>query len=223
MTNSPSEQPGPLAWFRAAFVVFHLAAITAMAFPAPGGGMSKTAWRQPTVQAEFRAWSQRLDAIGLSMTSEELEERAWDFSTKFMGVRTSLLKPFGPYYKYAGTRQSWRMFVAPQRFPSALEIRVRETGTWRTVYQARSAEHDWAAAEFDHDRMRSAIFRYGWPHFRGAYRRMSDHYARRALVDFPDADAVQTRMYQYRTLSPEEASSGMDPDGSFVSSRVIKR
>lgn len=227
MPSSPSERGGErlgwVAWLRAGFILFHLTAITLMALPAPGGGMSRAAWRNPTVQAEFQAWTERLNGLGMSLTVDEFEDRAWTLASGFMKLRTEALRPFSPYYRYCGTGQSWRMFVAPHRFPSRLEFRVRELGRWRRIYVARDPELDWRAHELDHDRLRSSVFRYGWSQYRRHYRVFARYYGERALEDFPEADAVQVRFYTYRTLSPQEARSGMDPDGEYVSEYIVHR
>ena len=59
---------------RALFVVFHLVAITLMALPAPGGAMNRAAWADPTVQGEFAAWTSRINALGVAISQEELED-----------------------------------------------------------------------------------------------------------------------------------------------------
>ncbi|TNE91062.1 MAG: hypothetical protein EP330_06320 [Deltaproteobacteria bacterium] len=222
MTTSRSDL-GPWAWARAAFIAFHLTAITLMALPAPGGGMSRTAWKTPTVQAEFRAWTGRVNAMGMDYTPAEFEDTLWDLASGLMKARSKVLAPFGTYYRYTGTAQSWRMFVAPHRFPARLEFRIEENGKWRTIYATRSPDFRWHAEHFDHDRMRSAVFRYAWPHYAAHYNRFSEYYGRMALREFPEATAFESRFFAYRTLSPEEAASGMDPDGNYGSSRVIRR
>ena len=54
-----------------------------------------------------------------------------------------MLRPFGRYYAYCGTGQSWRMFVAPHRHPTALHVDVRERGEWRPAYVERDPHHRW--------------------------------------------------------------------------------
>ena len=53
MGNYPSDRPSAWAHIRTLFIAVHLLAITLMALPAPSGGMSRSAWKDPTVQAEF--------------------------------------------------------------------------------------------------------------------------------------------------------------------------
>src|SRR5438874_800880 len=81
----PLEQPPPRAgqagWLphaRGALVALHLLAITLMALPAPGEGMIREAWKDPSVQSEFAAWSDRCNRLGLHVTPEEFETRLWD-------------------------------------------------------------------------------------------------------------------------------------------------
>lgn len=200
---------------RAAFVAFHLTAITLMALPAPGGGMNKAAWKDPTVQDEFAAWAARLDGVGLHLTSQELQDHAWDFASAFMGARTQVLAPFLPYYKYCGTYQSWRMFVAPHRYPSRLWIHVERGGVWEPVYVERDATRTWKHTQLDHDRFRSVIFRVAWPTYKGTHVQFVDWLAKAARTDFPDATRIRVEFWKARSPTPEEARNGVEPDGDW--------
>jgi hypothetical protein len=192
----------------AVFVALHLFAVTFCALPSVGSGMNRSAWRQPTVQGEFRAWTERFGALGIEITVPVLEQRLWDFATGYEVVREKILAPFQPYFRYCGTWQSWKMFVAPHRYPGRLEIEVDRGEGWEPVYVARSAEHDWMAPWLDHDRFRSATFRYAWDHYRAARNQFVDWVARHAAVDFPDARRVKVFFVRYRTRSPEEVKAG---------------
>jgi hypothetical protein len=192
----------------AVFVALHLFAVTFCALPSVGSGMNRNAWRQPTVQGEFRAWTERLTALGVRIEQEELEDRAWAFATGYESVRERILAPFQPYFRYCGTWQSWKMFVAPHRYPGRLEIEIDRGSGWEPVYVARSAEHRWMASWLDHDRFRSATFRYAWDHYRVARSQFADWVARRAAEDFPDAERVRVYFVRYRTRSPEEVRAG---------------
>ena len=200
---------------RAALVAVHVLAVVLMAFPAPSGGMRRSAWKDPTVQAELHTWADRL-----GQDREAFEDRLWGVAVGFMDARKTVLKPFQPYYRYVGTTQSWRMFVAPHRFPGRLHIDVREDGAWRTVYVARDPELDWLGHKIDHDRMRSAIFRFAWKHYRKWFRDFADWLAVEAARDFPEAELVRLRYYKYRTLSPDEAAAGMEPEGDWLRGEV---
>lgn len=206
---------------RAVLIALHLFAVAAMAFPSASGGMSRAAWKDPTVQDEFAAWNGRLQALGWTGTTEALQDTAWEVVSAYEHGRSALLAPFQPYYVYCGTAQSWRMFVAPHRYPGRLHIDVQETGLWKPIYEARSAELTWRAKQLDHDRFRSAIFRYAWPNYARSYREFGAWVARQVRQDFPAATRVRTRFYRYRTPSPTEVLEQREPPGTFVSSRVI--
>lgn len=206
---------------RAVLVAAHVVAILVLATPSPGAGMRRSAWRDPTVQSEFAAWTERLNAIGVGVDQASLEDWLWDFAVSWEEGRDRLVKPFETYARYVGAGQSWRMFVAPHRFPTALHIDVREAGVWRPVYVERSSEYTWHGWAFDSDRFRSVIFRLGWSHYRRQYEELGDWIAARAAADFPGADAVRTRMYRVRSPSPEEVREGREPEGKFEQVRTI--
>ena len=206
----------------ALLVFLHVWFITLQALPAPGGGMNKRDWKSDTVQGEFRAWTQRLNAMGVEIEQQALEDHLWELATGVMKVRREALRPMYPYYRNAGTWQSWRMFVAPHRYPSRLHIEIKEAGLWRTVYVARSPESDWRAHQLDHDRFRAALFRYGWGKKYGRqWRGFGDWIAREAAIDFPEATELRLRFWSYRTRSPEEVREGVDEDGRWHRSRTL--
>lgn len=204
--------PTPRQHLIAALAALHLLAVVLMAMPAPGGGMNRSTWKDPTVQGEFAAWSERLRALGLDLGQQELEDQAWRFAQAWMGARARVLAPFKPYYRYAGTVQSWRMFVAPHRFPTRLEIAVQEGGAWRVVYRERDPDAAWRGRWLDHDRFRSVIFRFGWKPYRTIYRQFGAWIAGHAARDFPEADRARVYLVRYRTLSPEQVRAGEAPN-----------
>lgn len=205
---------------RAALVALHLFAIVAMALPAPGGGMNRKNWQDPTVQDEFAAWTRRFNAIGLDLTSEQLQDRAFAVSVRYMKVRDKVLKPFGPYYEYCGTVQSWRMFVAPHRYPAKLSIDLRENGEWRNLYEERSWTARWHAGQLDHDRFRSLIFRFSWSSYSRMYREFVDWVAKEARAEFPDATKVRVRFSKRRSPSPDEVRAGTQPKPKWIFEQI---
>jgi hypothetical protein len=216
------ERPGPLQHLVGAFVLFHVVAISLMAAPAPSGGMARSAWQDGTVQAEFRAWTERLNSFGVDITTAQLEERLWDVASVVMKQRKAVLDPLMPYYKYCGTWQSWRMFVAPHRFPSRLSIQTstdadRRGATWAPLYEGRHETLDWHAKQLDHDRMRAAVFRYGWKHYRGSYKEFGTWVARQVASERPDVRWVRLQLYKYETPSPEQVREDRRPEGRFHS------
>lgn len=194
---------------RAALVLLHLVAITLVAIPSVGSGLNRSAWKTPTVQAEFRAWSERLGALGWAIGPAELEERAWVFAKAYEDGRARVLAPFEPYYTYCGTWQTWKMFVAPHLHEGRLTIEVDRGQGWERLYLARDAEADWHRAWFDHDRMRAAMFRYAWAHYRTPRSQMVDWVARTVATELPDARRVRVSFLRARTRTPEEVRAGV--------------
>jgi len=213
------------AWpqVRAVLVLLHVVAVTLMALPAPGGGMNRAAWAEPTVQGEFAAWTERLNGLGIDVTSEQLQDRAWAFAVGFMDLRETVLTPFEPYYEYTGTWQSWRMFVAPHRVPSRLEIdleRVDGAG-WQPIYVQASDDLRWRADQLEHDRLRAQIFRLSWPGYESTYGRFAEWLARQAARDFPDGTRLRVRFFEYRTLSPEDVRAGVAVTGTYEQTKIL--
>ena len=206
---------------RAALVLLHLVAMLVLATPNLGSTLSRDAWKQPTVQQEFEAWAARLRGWGSDIDAAGLEEWAWGIATRWTRFRDALKTPFQPYADYLGVRQRWRMFAAPHRFPERLVVEVRERGAWRRVFVAGSNEYAWRRGQLMHDRMRSALFRYGWPHYRGSYERLCEWLAARAAEDFPEADALRCGLYRAATATPEQARAGEVPAGEFDAPVVI--
>lgn len=197
------------------FVIAHLAAVILEGIPDPGVGLKRSAWRDQTVQQEFEVWAGFLSRFGGEVTVMGLQDQVWSVAKGFTDFRAALVRPFRPYRDYIGVRQPWRMFVAPHRFPTALVIDVHEDDQWRIVYADRSPEYTWRVGTFGHDRMRAAIFRYGWPSYARIYGDFGRWVAGLAATDFPDARYVRVRMFRRRTPSPEEVRAGDIPPGEY--------
>jgi hypothetical protein len=215
---------GRWAHLRAALIAMHLLAITLMALPNPGSGLQRSAWKDPTVQQEFGVWRGRLAAVGWAMDPDEFEQFLWSQATRYHQARKEVLSPFDWYYRYFGTWQSWRMFVAPHRFPARLEIQIDAgDGAWKSIYVARSPTYTWNREQFDHERFRAAVFRYGWPAYKRTWSQFAVWAAGRVFDDYPDAQAVRLRFYKYRSLSPAEVLDGKQPEGRYINPRIIRR
>lgn len=203
---------------RAVLITLHIVAITLLAIPAPDGGLDRKAWNNPTVQAELKEWTENLNACGIDLSQQELEDQLWRGSHAYMEVRNEVLGPFLPYYIYCGTFQAWRMFVAPHRYPTALHIEIAEHGVWRPVYVERDPRHGWLGRQLDSHRFRSVVFRFGWPGYEGEFDRFAHWVAHRAAADFPEAQRVRIRLVKSRTRSPQEVRAGQAPETEVVQS-----
>jgi hypothetical protein len=217
------ERPRPwLAHLRGVLVALHVLAVTLMALPTPGEGMIRSAWKDPTAQAEFAVWTQRCNALGWAITQDQFEDLLWNLASEYMRVRGILLTPFGPYYTYCGTGQGWAMFAGPHRYPGRVEIDVQEQGAWRPVYIQRDPQYAWLSGKLDHYRLRPQMYRFAWYPHTEDYHDFAAWIARTAARDFPEADTVRVRMFKYRTLTPEEVRAGARPEGTYVKEEKVE-
>ena len=204
---------------RAVLVAFHLVAITLSALPSPEGGLNRGTWSDPTVQAEFKAWAGRF-----GMDKQAFEDRLWVFASSYGRGYKQLLAPIDPYEELVGSEQSWKMFIAPHRFPTRLEIAGRaEDGAWDVLFYESSSTATWRRDVLRLERLRSAIFRWGWPNYSTAWGRGCAALAGLAFGDFPALHEVRCRFWKARSPSPEEATSGDLPDGEWISTRLVHR
>lgn len=218
------DQAGRWAHLRAVLIATHLVAITLMALPNPGSGLQRSAWKDATVQQEFGVWRGRLAALGWELEPAEFEQFLWSNAMAFHKGRKAVIAPFDWYYRYCGTWQSWRMFVAPHRYPARLEIAIdRGDGTWDAIYQARSPTLNWNREQLDHERLRAAVFRYGWPAYKRTWTQFAIWNAGKIFEDYPEAQAVRLRFFKYRSPSPAEVRAGDEIDGTYIHPRIIRR
>ncbi len=206
----------------AMYVLFHVAGTVISSAPSTDGVMKRSYWKNPTVQDEFAAWSQRLQDWGIDIDAAELEARAWRLAESWGRVHAIAKSPFRRYQSYTGTHQSWRMFVAPHRYPTRLHVDMRTAeGDWTPLYVRGSDEFTWRAGQLGNIRVRSALFNYFWNRRPGDYQKFVRWLAQRAAEDHPGAFEIRVRTYSFRTLSPDEVRRGQQPIGSFTRSTTL--
>ena len=206
------------AWahVRGILVAAHILAVIVLAIPDAGeAGTNRAVWNTPTVKGEFEAWAEKLRGYGFDVEADELEEDMWSAANGWTDGLATIRTPLQPYVEYAGVRQRWRMFVGPHRHPAILHVAVHEQGQWRAVYIPRRDEYAWRKDQFDHIRLRSALFRYGWPSHARDYGRLAVWIAHRAAEDFPEADYALIRLIEYRTQTPQEVEAGVERKHEF--------
>lgn len=208
------------AWrqFRAFFVLFHILAITLAASPSPAAGMNRKAWAEPTVQREFKDWAQRF-----GLEAKVFENGLWDLAVGFLSVRKGVMSPFNPYIEATGADQNWQMFVAPHTTPTRMYIDVHTPGTWTVVFRERDPEARWNAEAFELERLRAAIFRWGWPNYAEAWTKACKAFSGRLFAERADIDAVRCKMERVRSPSPAEVQAGTIDPGKFVYIRTELR
>jgi len=194
----------------------HIVAVVILALPDAGKLANKPErWNNPTVKAEFEAWAERLDSMGWDTDAATLRSDVFDAAQSWASTLEFLQAPVKPYADYVGVRQKWRMFVAPHRHPVKLHIELERDGKWVPIQVARSDEYDWRGGQFDHARMRSLLFRYGWKPYRRYYRALARWIATRVAEDFPEARRARIQLYGFRTPTPQEVRDDAIPEGTF--------
>jgi len=223
MSEPPKPERTTWTTLRAVLVALHVAAVVIGAFPAPVGGLSKASWSEPTVQAEFDTWHARLQGLGLSADRAEFEDGLFKLAGGWVRARNTVVKPFHPYYRYLGTEQSWRMFVAPHKHPSRLQIQVRdgESGEWDTIFEQDNPELDWRAHQLLQSRTRSCLFRYSWPGYRRNFRALGRWVARQVAEERDDVSHVRVQWLRRRTPGPAKMRAGELPPEKVVRPYVV--
>lgn len=188
---------------RAIFVALHLIAITAVAFPAPVG-MRRADLENPDVEAAIEAWRGVAGAVGVVVDPEAFREHLWVAGTGMLEARQSALSPLQPYYRYAGTKQSWSMFGYLNHTPARLEIHVDHGTGWEPLFIARTTAHIWRARQFDQERIRGLVNAFSWRSARGRMRKLADWVALQAAADFPEAKRIRLRMSTRPLPDPED-------------------
>jgi hypothetical protein len=187
----------------AAFVVFHLAANAVDLIPEVSQGMNRRAWQEPRVKAELTTWAQRL-----GMDEPALEDDLWSLGDVVVGFRSAVETPFRPYLRATGQMQTWAMFVAGTRDRDRFQLRTRtcDECAWTVVYQRGDDEHTFLRDVLEHPRIRSAMFRWGWPQLIAMYTRGCRAIARRTFAELHDVTAVQCRFERSESPWPRDPS-----------------
>jgi hypothetical protein len=190
------------------------------AIPSPEGGMNRQNWKERTVQAEFAMWAARF-----GMQEPVFEDRLWAFASVYQHVLDVILTPVDEWEDLSGMSQSWKMFVAPHRFPSRLQIQARTSpdAEWETVFEERSETAMWHAEIFDTERLRSAIFRWSWPNFVRSYHNACEAFANLLFAERADVQAMRCRFQTGASPSPEEVREGRIPKKTWGNQWVVGR
>lgn len=205
----------------AVLVLLHVVSVAVSSLPSVRGGLSPALMKEPAVQLELRQWIKGLAAIGVELTTDELQAAVTRVGHAYSDVRDVLVWPFRPYHRYLGTGQTWNLFTSAHRLPSRLEIDVEVAGAFSPLYRARSAELTWNRSQLDDVRLRKAIYLMSWHRGVHVYRTFTEWVAREVAKDFPDATRVRVRYWRYQTPSPEEVRGGAALEGRYVRTRVL--
>lgn len=212
----------PLPHIVALFVLYHVASMVMTAAPSARGTLKRSLWKDSTVQEEFASWATLLTNLGLDVDANQLEEQAWKFAKWWTAMHRKAIVPFLDYQRATGTGQSWRMFVAPHRYPTRLQIQIyRPDEGWVEVYRRGSSDHTWRRDQLDQLRVRSALFNYFWGRRPRDYKAFLQWLAELAAMDFPHATQIRFDTYKYETQSPKDVYEQRVLAGEVTSSHTI--
>jgi len=79
---------------------------------------------------------------------------------------------------------------------------------WERIYLHADPEIAWRANQIGHPRLRSQIFRWGWPNYRERYERGCRAIAVKVFEDFPEAVAMQCAFERTDLISPARPTAG---------------
>lgn len=187
---------------RAILILLHLFAINIVAFPTPRGSLGEKHVQKPDVQESIALWHQLL--FYEALTGRKKDEFADDLVSVgrwLVKTQKSIIKPFLPYYKYAGTRQSWQMFGYVQHSSGHLIIELKENDQWRPLYVDLNPEYQWHSSLLNQERTRAMRSLFAQKRFFSRYKRFAEWLSRDAFNDFPDAQAF--RVYYQQQMVPK--------------------
>jgi len=189
---------------RALLIGIHLVAVVAMAIPAPVE-VNRVDVDDPQVIEGMTPLHETATTMGYRGDARTFRVALFGLGKAIIAVRTAALQPFVPYYKYAGTKQSWRMFGSVPTKPARVEIRIDHgDGEVVPLFYARHPEHRWRAQQFDQERFRAFMNDFSWRRDKRAWRFFGDWVARQAAVDFPEATRIHLRVRYRPVPRPDE-------------------
>lgn len=194
---------------RLILIILHLYAIGIRALPNTNHYRRAADWDHPSVMAELKGWSKKLDAIGWKISPLKLRRVGYSFANRYGQIYLNMVAPFRPYYRYCGTDQQWVLFSAPDRFPPRMELDIFDEGEWQVLYRPFSS-HQWYGHLIESGRFRSAISRFGLDRYRHQGNRLGIYLAQRAADEFPDARMFRLRWSQRQTPSPSQVRQGKE-------------
>ena len=187
----------------AAFVVLHVAASCIDTVPNLALALNRRNWSDPRVKRELDAWAARL-----GVQRGPFEQVLWDVGMGYQSARNVVEGPFRPYYRVTGVRQQWAMFIAGTRTSDRFELRGRACAVddpacdWELLYTRGDPAHAFLADILSASRMRSEIFRWGWPTSAKSFERGCKAVAGRAFLESDQLLAVECRFGRYTLPDP---------------------
>jgi hypothetical protein len=206
---------------RGVLVLAHIVAITIAAIPSPGGAANQAALDAPAAAAELRMWGARL-----GVAPEALKAWAIKAGAAEDEVHHAISVPFRPYLRFTGAEQPWRLFIAPNRWPTRFQIEVwssKAPAKWQTVFEEGSKEYSWRGSTLAHERPRSYLELLSWPNFAWLGPAVCRWAAKGLFEERKDVVAVRCRNYRAPSPSPEQAARGEQDPGEWLVVDTVAR
>lgn len=195
---------GPLRpWdhVRAALVAVHVLAVVGTSLPSPEGFSAASMAKKAKFAGPIAAWADALAEVGVppsltqtvALRGGQALERAEDRMERL----------FAPYGRYAGVKQSWRMFSASPSRTSRVEMWLEEGGAWRPIYVPLHPTARWRAELWEDGRVRGAVKALGSDRYREWWAALARSAARRAAADFPTATRFKLQRVSLRIPAPD--------------------
>lgn len=209
---------------RAIIILLHVFAINIIAFPTPRGALSKKHVQKADIQESMKLWHNLL--LYKALTGRSVEQFSGDLvATGRWLVKTqkNLSEPFIPYYRYAGTRQSWQMFGYVQHTAGVLNISLKEDDEWKPLYVDLDENYQWQGTLLKQERVRASRSLFAQRRFKKRYDLFVEWMAQAAFTDFPNATEVRV-FYQQRTIpKPDKLRTKGPKIGEIYWERTIER
>lgn len=199
------ERPGQIdrwATARAAFVAFHLAAISLMGLPEPE--VEPGDLNNPEVQDWFKKATRRLNDWGLGVTEDQVRETAITWGRGWLTFNDVALAPANAYGRTVGASQSWRMFGEVPTQSAVLVIEAKVGASWSVIHMSRYSDLTWRKSFWDQERMRAFQNQFTRKKARSAWDRMVKWLAVELREDFPEHEKLRVSMQTVKNPAPEE-------------------
>ncbi len=185
----------------AALVLAHVAVMWFGSIPLPPRALAEGKPHEK-VEDAIAWWGERLEVVGvpLEVSDPAIRSVGGVWTAGLFGLREALK----PYTTTFGVLQGWSMFGRVPRDSALPEIEVRRRGRWEPLYVARSDEHAWRRAFFDHDRTRTWLHEAGYQGSRKAWKRFADWTLREVREEHPDVEEVRVQLRKIEIPPPDE-------------------
>jgi hypothetical protein len=218
---SASDESRPLrwsAWLRAGLITFALLVHSCYALPSPHT-VDEADLATPEGKEEIQRWVDLLGSVGLDITTEQLSQQTMYWTKWFNGWHSTFRRPFRPWMRYTGTGQAWALFANPDTYPHRIEVYVRIDKQWVPIYRRNDPELDWNDDFFRFRRVRG-VYDGSTSRQRVPYWNFSRDVAKRAFLDYPDADRVKMQQVRPHPPMPWEP---FEPEETVRVKRVFRR